>query len=142
MSSVATSAIDPELPQSLEAASVVLIDLIRKAINDFRAAPPPGSEAWETWRTPRPWEARALPNLAELHNELRAARRAHQAGDIRPLTLVASSYKGLSKDLEFDLKWMTERDRLAVEEAIGQVVLAADQIHRLGYHELERTGRL
>jgi hypothetical protein len=37
---------------------------------------------------------------------------------------------------------MTDRDRLAVEEAIGQIVLAADQIHRLGYHELERTGRL
>jgi hypothetical protein len=137
-----TSAIDPALAGSLEQASATLIERINTAIRDFYERPPQDWEAWETWRTPRPWEARALPNLAELHDELQAARRSHQAGDIRPITLVASSYKGLSKDLDFDFRWMTDRDRLAVEEAIGQIVLAADQIHRLGYHELERTGRL
>jgi len=33
---------------------------------------------------------------------------------------------------------MTEHDRLAVEEAIDHVVGVADQIHRVGYHELEK----
>ena len=37
---------------------------------------------------------------------------------------------------------MTEQNRLAVEEALDRVVMVADRIHRLGYDELERAGRL
>ena len=136
------SAIDPNLPRSLEDASARLIDRIRQAIRDFRTAPPDGSDAWESWRTPQPWETRVLSNLERYHRHLKAAVTAYDAGDIKPITHEASSYAGLSKDLDFDTRWMTEQNRLAVEEALDHVVIVADRIHRLGYDELERAGLL
>jgi hypothetical protein len=139
---VTSSTIDPELARSLEVASTALIDLIRQAVRDFRAAPPHGSEAWELWRTPEPWESRVLSNLERYHRHLQEAVNAFKAGDIRPITLEASSYAGLSKDLDFDTRWMTEQNRIAFEEALDRVVMVADRIHRLGYDELERTGRV
>ena len=46
--------------------------------------------------------------------------RAYHAGDIMPITLAAASYAGLSKDLEFDMSWMTEQDRAAVQKAFSK----------------------
>jgi hypothetical protein len=137
-----TSTIDPELARSLEDASTALIDRIRRAIDDFHAAPPHGWETWEMWRTPKPWEGRVLPNLERYHDHLQAALRAYAAGDITQITHEAGSYKGLAKDLDFDFAWMTEQNRAAVEQAISRVVHVASRIHRLGYDELERAGRL
>jgi hypothetical protein len=139
---VTTSTIDPQLPRSLEDASAALIDRIRKAIRDFRAAPADGSDAWESWRTPQPWETRVLSNLERYHRHLKAAVTSYDAGDIKPITHEASSYAGLAKDLDFDVRWMTEQNRSAFEEALNRVVMVADRIHRLGYDELERTGRV
>ena len=137
-----TSTIDPELARSLEEASAALIERIRAAIRDFYAAQPAGWETWELWRTPKPWEGRALTNLERYHSHLQAAMRAYQAGDIEPITLEAASYGGLAKDLDFDRAWMTEQNQEAVQQAVRQVVRVADRIHRLGYDELEKTGRL
>jgi len=72
-----------------------------------------------------------LPNLERYHSDLQAAMRAYHAGDIMPITLAAASYAGLSKDLEFDMSWMTEQDRAAVQKGVQQVVAVADRIHRL-----------
>ena len=137
-----TSTIDPELVRSLEDASAALIERIREAIRDFYAAQPADWETWELWRTPKPWEGRALTNLERYHSHLQAAMGACQAGDIEPITLEAASYGGLSKDLDFDKAWMTEQNQEAVQQAVRQVVRVADRIHRLGYDELEKTGRL
>jgi len=68
--------------------------------------------------------------------------RAYHAGDIMPITLAVASYAGLSKDLEFDMSWMTEQDQAAVQKAVQQVVAVADRIHRLGYDVLNSTGRV
>jgi len=137
-----TSTIDPELARSFEDASAALIDRIREAIRDFHAAPPHGWEAWEVWRTPEPWEGRALTNLERYHGNLQAALRAYHAGDITQITRQAGSYRGLAKDLDFSFAWMTQENRLAVEEALDRVVTVAARIDHLGYDELERTGRL
>jgi hypothetical protein len=139
---VTNTAIDPNLPRSLEDASTQLIDRIRQAIRDFRAAPPDGSDVWESWRTPQPWETRVLSNLERYHRHLKEAIAAYDAGDIKPITHEASSYAGLAKDLDFDMRWMTEPNRSAFEEALDRVVMVADRIHRLGYDELARTGRM
>ena len=136
-----TSDIDPQLTRTLDHASSELMARIRQAIRDFYASPPQDLASWEAWRTPKPWETRVLPNLERSHGELQEARRVHAAtGDIKPITLAASGYAGLSKDLEFDMRWMTAPDREAVEEAMRQVVSVADRIHRLGYDALARTG--
>jgi hypothetical protein len=138
-----TSTIDPELARSFEDASAALIDRVRQAIRDFHAAPPDHRMAWESRSTPKRWETRVLPNLEEYHSGVQVALRALQAGDIEPITLEAASYAGLSKDLDgYHMDWMLEQDRLAVDEAIHRVVGVADQIHRLGYDELEKTGRV
>jgi len=137
---VATSDIDPQLTRTLEHASTELMARIRQAIRDFYASPPQDSASWEAWRTPKPWETRVLPNLERSHGELQEATRAHAAGDIKPITVAASGYAGLSKNLDFDMRWMTAPDREAVQEAMRQVVSVADRIHRLGYDALARTG--
>ena len=67
--------------------------------------------------------------------------RAHAAGAIKPITLAAAGYAALSKDLEFDMAWMTAPDRSAVQQTIHEVVSVADRIHRLGYDALAKTGR-
>jgi hypothetical protein len=137
------SAIDPELARSFESASGALIERIRQAIRNFHAAPSDHRMAWESRNMPKRWETRVLGNLEEYHSGVQAAFRAYQGGDIEPITLEAASYKGLSKDLDgYNMDWMLEQDRLAVEDAIHGVIDVADQIHRLGYEELERTGRL
>ena len=136
------STIDPALAGSLQEAGAALIDSIRRAIHDFYAAPPAGWQAWELWRKPEPWETRVLPNLEDYQRDIQSALRAHRAGDIKPITRAAANYGGLSKDLEFDMAWRTEQNRLAVEQAARQVVRVADRIHRLGYEELEKAGRL
>jgi hypothetical protein len=137
-----TSAIDPELARSFEDASAGLLDRIREAIRNFRAASPDDQVDWELRSTPREWETRVLSNLEEYHSGVQAALRAYQSGDIEPITLEAASYKGLSKDLDgYRLDWMTEQNRLAVEEAIGRVVRVASRIHRLGDDELTSMGR-
>jgi len=128
---MATANIDPALASSFEQSSAELIDRIRQAIRDFQANPPLGWQTWESWRTPKPWEARVLPNLERYHSDLQAAMRAYHAGDIMPITLAAARYAGLSKDLEFDMSWMTEQDRAAVQKVVQQVVAVADRIHRL-----------
>lgn len=137
---MATSDIDPQLTRTLEQASTELMARIRQAIRDFYASPPQDSASWEAWRTPKPWETRVLPNLERSHGELQEATRAHAAGDIKPITVAASGYAGLSKNLDFDMRWMTAPDREAVQEAMRQVVSVADRIHRLGYDALARTG--
>jgi hypothetical protein len=142
MVDVATSDIDPQLPRTLEHASSELMARIRQAISGFYASPPQDSASWETWRTPKPWETRVLPNLERSHADLQHAVRAHAAGDIKPITLAASGYSALSKDLDFDMRWMTPPDHEAVREAIGQVVSIADRIHRLGYDALAKAGRV
>ena len=73
------------------------------------------------WRTPKPWEGRALTNLERYHGDLQSALRAYDAGDISPITREAGSYKRLAKDLDFDFAWMTEQNRLAVEEATSRL---------------------
>jgi hypothetical protein len=138
---VATSDIDPQLARTLEQASTELMARIRQAIRDFHASPPQDSASWEAWRTPKPWETRVLPNLERSHGDLQEARRAHADGDIKPITVAAAGYAGLSKDLDFDMRWMTAPDEAAVTEAISQVVSVADRIHRLGYDVLSKTGR-
>lgn len=138
---MATSDIDPQLARTLEQASTELMARIRQAIRDFHASPPQDSASWEAWRTPKPWETRVLPNLERSHGDLQEARRAHAAGDIKPITVAAAGYAGLSKDLDFDMRWMTAPDEAAVTEAISQVVSVADRIHRLGYDVLSKTGR-
>ena len=135
-------AITRDLADALQAASERLIASIRKAINDFQANQPPGWQTWENWRTPKPWTDKALPNLDRYHRDLKAALRAYQAGDIKPITVSAAGYAGLAKDLDFDTRWMTEKNRLAVDEAVDQLVGIAGDIHRLGYQALEKVGRL
>ena len=137
---MATSDIDPQLTRTLEHASTELMARIRQAISDFHASPPQGSGSWEAWRTPKPWETRVLPNLERSHGDLQEATRAHAAGDIKPITVAASGYAGMAKNLDFDMRWMTAPDREAVQEAIRQVVSVADRIHRLGYDALAKTG--
>ena len=138
---MATSDIDPQLGRTLEQASSELIAHIRQAIRDFYASPPQDSASWEAWRTPKPWEARVLPNLERSHGDLQHAVRAHAAGDIKPITVAAAGYAGLAKDLDFDMRWMTAPDEAIVTEAIEQIVSVADRIHRLGYDALAKTGR-
>ena len=128
-----SSSIEGSLAKALRSASAELIACIRKAIRDFYSRPPQGWEAWDSWRTPRPWEARALPNLADYHKDLEKAIDAFKAGDLMPITLAAASYAGLSKDLDFDTSWMTKQHQAAVQNAVEKVVLVADQIHRIGY---------
>jgi hypothetical protein len=125
--------IAPQLLRSFESATAQLTSRIRDAIHDFYTTPPIGWEVWESWRTPKPWETRALPNLERYHQELKTALGAYDAGDIKPITLIAASYAGLSKDLEFDMTWMKESNQRKVQEAVEQVVLIADKIHRIGY---------
>jgi hypothetical protein len=138
-----TSTIGPELAHSFEDASADLIESIRRAIRGFQTAPPDHRAAWESRQMPQLWETEVLPNLEDYHNYVQAALRAYHSGDIRLITREAASYKGLSKDMDgYHMDWMLEPDRLAVGEAIHRVIGVADQIHRLGYHELERTGRL
>jgi hypothetical protein len=137
-----TSTIDSELAQSFVDASAALIDRVRQAIRAFRAAPPEYQAAWELRSTPTAWETRVLTNLHEYHDGVQAALRAYHNGDIEPITLEAASYKGLSKDLDgYRLDWMTEQNRVAVEDAIRQVVRVANRIHHLGDDELTRMGR-
>jgi hypothetical protein len=134
--------IDRALATSLEEASAELIARVRKAIQSFYTNPPQGWEAWENWRTPKPWETRVAPNLDLYHGDVQAALRAYHTGDIRPITLAAASYVGLSKDLDFDMSWMTEENRTAIDSAVEHVVTVAYRIHRLGYEALKNTGRL
>jgi hypothetical protein len=138
---LATSDIDPQLTRTLEHASTELMARIRQAIRDFYASPPQDSASWEEWRTPKPWETRVLPDLERSRGDLQNAMRAHAAGDIKPITVAAAGYAGLSTDLDFDMRWMTAPDQAAVEEAIHQLVSVADRIHRLGYDVLAKTGR-
>jgi hypothetical protein len=139
---VTSSSINPDLVRSFEEASAALIQRIREAIRAFDADPPAGWESWELWRTPEPWKTPVLSNLERYHGHLESASHAYEAGDIEPITLEAASYAGLAKDLDFDTRWMKERNRLAVEEALDRVVGVADQIHRLGYDELAKAGRV
>jgi hypothetical protein len=134
--------IDKNLARSLELASAHLIAKVRKAIEDFYANQPTGWQTWEIWRTPQPWKERVLPNLEQYHAELEKAMRALQAGDIKPLTLWGATYVGLGKDLDFDMRWMTEQNRLAVDEAVDRLVGVAGTIHRLGYEALAKVGRI
>lgn len=137
-----SASIDKKLVKSFESASRELLARIRVAIGDFYANPPQGWQAWELRRTPKPWEQRVIPNLENYHRELEAAMRAYQTGDVKPLTLAGAGYAGLSKDMEFDMEWMNEANRLAVRKAVADVVLIADEIHRLGYADLSKTGRI
>jgi hypothetical protein len=130
--------IDSVAMKSLEIASSELMALISNVIQEFYDNPPEGAELLEPWRTPGPWVTRVLPNLERYHAELQMALRAYQAGDIKPLTLVAAGYAGLSKDIEFDMSWMPDGRRLAVQGAIQRVVIEADRIYRLGYETLTR----
>jgi hypothetical protein len=137
------TSIEPDLARSFEDASATLIDRIRQAIRDFRAAPSDEQAEWELRSMPREWETRVLSNLGEYHRGVHAALRAYEVGDIEPITLEAASYAGLSKELDgYRVDWMTEPNRLAYEEALDRVIMVADRIHRLGYGELERSGRL
>ena len=128
--------IDNKLARSFQSASADLIARIREAIHVFYSRPPQGWESWDNWRTPKPWEARVLPNLDGYHKGLEKAIEAFQAGDMMPITLAAATYAGLSKDLDLDSTWMTKQHQLAVQEAVEKVVAVADQIHRLGYEAL------
>jgi hypothetical protein len=141
MVTVDTETIDREMIEFFENASAQLIASVQDAIHHFYASPPTGWEAWESWRTPKPWETRALPNLESYHQELKTALGACDAGDIKPITLIAASYAGLSKDLEFDTTWMKESNQRKVRKAVEQVVLIADKIYRIGYEALTITGR-
>jgi len=137
---MANATIDRELARSFEHGSAELIASVRNAINEFYANLPQGWEAWETWRTPKPWEARVLPNLERYHSDLKTALRAYHVGDILPITHAAASYAGLSKDLEFDMRWMTDQNRATLKKCIQELVMVADRIHHLGYEALRGTG--
>jgi hypothetical protein len=137
------SAINLELARSFEDASAALIHSIRQAITVFRTGPPDYQADWESRSTPQDWEKQVLSNLQRYHSGVRAALHAYRGGDIKPITLEAARYKGLSKGLDgYRMDWMTEQNRFAVEEAMDRVMGAADEIHRLGYDELEKAGRL
>jgi hypothetical protein len=138
-----TTSIDPELVQAYEAASAALIARVRDAVGDFRAAPSDYLAAWKFRSTPTDCESRVLSNLEEYHDELLAASRTYRAGDIKPITLSASGYKSLSRDLDgYQMDWMTEENRVAVERAMEQVMSVADRIHRLGYRALKELGEV
>ena len=64
------------------------------------------------------------------------AKQAYDAGDVTQIIYDAAGYAGISKDLEFDMSWMSEQNQAAVLQSIREVVLAASQIHRLGYELL------
>jgi len=130
---MAMKMIDPDLVIALEHASSELIIQVRKAIYDFYQDSASGWEQWEKWRTPKPWEERVLTNLERYHNDLQAARKAYDEGDIRPIVYEAAAYAGLSKDMEFDDNWMSEQNQIAVHQAVREVAVLASQIHRLGY---------
>lgn len=138
---MADASINDALVSSFGQASAELTMHIRKAIQYFYANQPADSKNWEAWRTPKPWEERALPNLEQYHDDFQKAVNDYIAGDVEPLTLWAASYVGLSKDLDFDMRWMTDPHRSAVEQAIEQVVVITYEIHRLGYDALVKAGR-
>src|SRR3989442_392679 len=127
-----TSAINPELAQSLEDASAALIESIRKAIRNFYASPADHRRAFQSGSTLKFWETRVLSNLEKYHGNVQAALRAYRGGDIEPITIEGASYKGISKAIDADMYWALKQDRSAVDEAIDRVVGVADQIHRLG----------
>jgi hypothetical protein len=131
-----SAAITTKDAQDLERASSALISSIREAVRAFHASAPEGWERWERQRTPKPWEERALPNLADYHRALQQAIRSHVSGDIEPITRMASCYAALSKDLDFATEWMTSADRADVDAAVDNVTSIADRIHRAGYAAL------
>lgn len=80
-----------------------------------------------------PWKDRGVPNLEKYHMGLQKSLVALRAGDFMPITFAAASYAGLSKDLDFDRRWMTEENQKAVQKAVVDVVSLAHQIQRIGY---------
>jgi hypothetical protein len=137
-----SSALEPDLIRSFEHASATLIDRIRGAINRYHVAAKEQRADGQARSTPQAWERRVLPNLENSHRHVQAAVDLYRQGDITRLAQEAGAYAGLSKDLDgYQMDWMVEDDRRAVEEAITDMVLVADRIHRLGYEELERISR-
>jgi len=134
-----TASIPAEDVRALEAAGSELMRCIRTAVREFRENPPAGSGAWEEYRTPDPWETRALPNLELYQRDLRQAVSALGSGELRPMVRISSCYTSLSKDMEFDFSWMAPARRIAVRKAIDTVVEVADRIHRAGYKALAET---
>jgi hypothetical protein len=110
-----------------------LIAAIKKAIADFYSDPPVGSSTWELWHTPRPWETKALTNLSSYQDDIDKAIAAFDAGDSKPIETVGSYYASLSKDMDFDMTWMSDENRVAVVKAIDDATEIADRIHRVGY---------
>jgi hypothetical protein len=134
----ATIMTDPDFINSFENASFELLNHVRKAIDDFYQHPPPDWEQWENWRTPKLWQDRVIPILDRYHNNLKIAKQAFDQGDISPIVYEAASYSGISKDLEYDMSWMTEQNEIAVQQAIRNIALSANQIYRVGYELLSQ----
>ncbi|MCB9746781.1 MAG: hypothetical protein H6755_00050 [Candidatus Omnitrophica bacterium] len=128
--------IDSNLLKDIENSSNELKTCVYKAINTFYKNSPQKLSDSEESKTPLPWEKKAIPNLERYHDELLVAIQKYYIGDIKPITLMAASYAGLSKDLDFDTSWMTDQDRIAVQKSIQNLVLAADHLYRIGYEIL------
>ncbi|WP_295458302.1 hypothetical protein [uncultured Thiodictyon sp.] len=129
--------IDRDLVNEYERTSAALIRCIREALDHFFRNPPEDWESWEEWRTPIPWRDYALPNLERYHADLITAREAYDRGDFRAIVYDAAGYAGISKDLDFDNRWMTEVDRREFQKAIKAVVIVARKIHQLGYEQFK-----
>lgn len=125
--------INNELVQSFEKAGCNLIDNVKNAVSEFYRNPPNDWNTWETWRTPLLWETVALVNLEQYQKMIKAAATSFQAGDNKAITLAAASYKGVSRDMDFDMRWMTKGSRNAVNDAVDHIAGIADRIHRLGH---------
>jgi hypothetical protein len=131
--------ITKEMVQEFDRRSRDLIGAIKKAIGDFYADPPAGWERWENWRTPHPWETKAMPNLSCYQEDIDNAISAFDMGDFHPIDKVGSYYSSLSKDMDFDMTWMTENDRIAITKSIDAATEIADRIHRIGYEMRHRS---
>lgn len=110
-----------------------LIAAIKRAVANFYTDPQVGSSTWASWHTPRPWETKALTNLSGYQDDIDSAIKAFDAGDSRPIEKVGSYYASLSKDMDFDMTWMSDENRIAIVKAIDEATEIADRIHRIGY---------
>jgi hypothetical protein len=117
----------------------LLIAVIKQAIADFYVDTPAGSSSSETWHTPRPWETKALTNLSSYQDDIDKAIIAFDAGDAQPIEKVGSYYASLSKDMDFDMTWMSDENRMAIVKAIDDATEIADRIHRIGYATRHRS---
>ena len=135
---MATPTVDEPMVQELLDADIAFAAAIRKAIEDFRASPPPDWQQWPTYRKPEVWEQRVLPHVDSWRKLSEEALRQLRAGNVQPAYQAGLAQTGLAKTLDFNLDWATPENRQAIEETMDRVDTAADRIRRIEY--AQRTG--